>query len=63
MERSFWMYSLSRLDSLYHLEVRKFIDAARRHVCIQKTKYICCPCIECKNVVVFKDAEVLGRIT
>ena len=60
MERLLWMYSLSRLDPSYHLEVRKFIDAARRHACRQKMKYICCPCIECKNVVVFEDAEEIS---
>ena len=60
MERSLWMYSLSRLHPSYHLEVRKFIDAARRHACKQKTKYICCPCIQCKNVAVFEDAEEIS---
>jgi len=54
------MYNLSRLHLSYHLEVRKFIDAARRHACRQKTKYICCPCTECKNIVVFEDAEEIS---
>jgi hypothetical protein len=54
------MNNLSRLDLSYHLEVRKFIDAARRHACTQKTKYIHCPCIDCKNVVVFEDAEEIS---
>ena len=54
------MYSLSRLHPSYHLKVRKFIDAARRHACRQKTKYIYCSCIECKNVVVFEDAEEIS---
>ena len=40
--------------------VRKFIDATRRHACRQKAKYICCPCIECKNVAVFEDAEKIS---
>ena len=60
MERSLWMYNLLRLHPSYHLEVRKFIDAARRHACRQKTKYICCPCTECKNIVVFEDAEEIS---
>ena len=60
MERSLCMYSLSRLDPSYRLEVRKFIDVARRHACRQKTKYIYCPCIKCKNVVVFEDAEEIS---
>ena len=60
MERSLWMYSLSRLDPSYRLEVHKFIDAARRHACRQKTKYIYCACIKCKNVVVFEDVEEIN---
>jgi len=54
------MYSLSRLDPSYRLEVRKFIVAARTHAYKQKTKCICCPCIECKNVAVFEDAEEIS---
>jgi hypothetical protein len=54
------MSSLSRLDPSYHLEVRKFIDATRRHACRHKMKYICCSCIEGKNVVVFEDAEKIS---
>ena len=54
------MYNLSRLDPSYLLEVLKFIDAARRHACRQKTKYIYCSCIECKNAVVFEDAEEIS---
>ena len=54
------MYNLSRLDPSYHLKVHKFIDAARRHACKQKMKYICCPCIECKNVVVIEDVEEIS---
>ena len=60
METLLWMYSLSRLDPSYHLEVHKFIDAARRHTCRQKTKYIGCLCIQCKNIVVFEDAEEIS---
>jgi hypothetical protein len=60
MKKSLWMYNLSRLDPSYHLEVRKFIDAARRHACRQKTKYICCLCIEYKNIVVFENAEEIS---
>jgi hypothetical protein len=60
MKRSLWMYSLSRLDSSYHLKVRKFIDSTRRYAYRQKMKYICCLCIECKNVAVFEDAEEIS---
>jgi hypothetical protein len=51
------MYNLSRLDPLYQLEVCRFIDATRRHVCRQKTKHVYCPYIDCTNVFVFEDVE------
>jgi hypothetical protein len=55
MERSLWMYNLSRLDNSYREEVNKFIDAATRHAKRTKQKHIYCPCRDCKNVVVFDD--------
>ena len=39
------------------MEVRSFIDAARRHAYREKTKDIYCSCIDCKNIVVFDDPE------
>jgi hypothetical protein len=60
MERPLWMYKLSRLDPSYQLEVHRFIDAAKRHACREKTKHIYCSCIDCKNVVVFEDANQIN---
>jgi hypothetical protein len=60
MERPLWMYNLSRLDPSYQLEVRRFIDAAKSHGFREKTKYIYCLCIDCKNVIVFEDADQIN---
>jgi len=40
MEKSFWMYNLSRLDPSYILEVHRFIDTAKNHAWRIKTKHI-----------------------
>jgi hypothetical protein len=47
------MYNLSRLDPSYISEVHRFIDVATKHAWRTKTKHIYCPCMDCKNVVVF----------
>jgi hypothetical protein len=57
MERPLKMYNLSRLDPSYQLEVRRFIDAANRHTSRAKTKYIYCPCIDCKVIIIFKEVD------
>jgi hypothetical protein len=49
------MYNLSRLDSSYISEVHRFIDVATEHAWRTKIKHIYCPCMDCKNVVVFDD--------
>jgi hypothetical protein len=54
------MYNLSKLDPSYRLEVCRFIDAARRHVCRRKTKQVYCPYIDCTNVFVFEDVEQIN---
>ena len=59
MERSFWIYNLSRLDLSYIPEVHRFIDAAKNHAGRTKAKHIYCPCMDCKNVVVFDDKELI----
>jgi hypothetical protein len=52
------MYNLSRLDPSYISEVHRFIDdVAINHTWRIKTKHIYCPCMDCKNVVVFDDME------
>jgi hypothetical protein len=57
MERTSWMYNLSRLDPLYIFEAHRFIDVATKQACRIKTKHIYCPCMDCKNVVVFDDID------
>ena len=54
------MYNLSRLDPSYKLEVDRFIDAAKSHARREKAKYIYCPCIDYKNIVVFEDADQIS---
>jgi ribosomal protein S27E len=52
------MYNLSRLDPSYISEVHRFIDdVAINHTWRIKTKHLYCPCMDCKNVVVFDDME------
>ena len=51
------MYNLSRLDPSYISEVHKFIVVAKNHAWRTKTKHIYCPCMDCKNAVVFDDTE------
>jgi hypothetical protein len=57
MERSFWMSKLSRLDPSYIPEVYRFIDAAKNHARRTKKTHIHCPCMDCKNIVVFDDTQ------
>jgi hypothetical protein len=58
IERISWMYNLSRLDPSYISEVHRFIVVATNHAWKTKTKHIYCPCMDCKNVVVFDDTEL-----
>jgi hypothetical protein len=51
------MYNLSRLDPSYISEVHRFIDVTTKHAWRAKTKHIYCPCMHCKNVVVFDDTN------
>jgi hypothetical protein len=57
MERTSWMYNLSRLGPSYISEVHRFIDVATKHAWRTKTKRIYCPCMDYKNVVVFYDTN------
>jgi hypothetical protein len=50
-------HNLSRLDPSYISEVHKFIVVATNHAWRTKTKHIYCPCMDCKNAVVFDDTE------
>jgi len=57
MDRSLWMYNLSRLDPSYISEIHRFIDAAQNHAWRTKAKHIYYPCIDCKNIVVFDNTK------
>jgi len=59
MERSLWMYNLSRLDPSYIPEVHKFIDVAKNHALRTKMKHIYCPCYDCRNIILFEDTEAI----
>jgi len=41
------------------VEVQKFIDVAKIHARRTKAKHICCPCADCKNIVVFDNVEAI----
>jgi hypothetical protein len=57
MERTSWMYNLSKLDLSYISDVRRFIDVAMNHAWRTKTKHIYYPCMDYKNIVVFDKKE------
>ena len=57
MERSFWMYNLSRLDPSYITEVQKFIDAAQNYASRTRKTHIHCQCMDCRNLVVSDDIQ------
>jgi hypothetical protein len=57
MERTYWMYNLSKLDPSYISKVHRFIVVATNHAWRTKTKHIYFPCMDCKNVIVFDDTE------
>ena len=59
MERSLWMYNLSRLDPSYVVKVQKFIDAMKIHAQRTTVKHICCPCTHCKSIVVSDNVEAI----
>jgi hypothetical protein len=42
MDRTSWMYNLSRLDTSYIFEVHRYIDVTTNHAWITKTKHIYC---------------------
>jgi hypothetical protein len=54
---SLWLYNLTRLDPSYISEVHMFIYVTTNHAWRAKTMHIYCPCMDCKNVVVYGDTE------
>ena len=51
------MYNLSRVDNIP--EVHRFIDAAKNHALRTKTKHIYCPSIDCRNINIYEDTEII----
>jgi hypothetical protein len=45
------------LDPSYIFEVYRFIDVAMNLAWRTKTKHTYCPCMDCKNAIVFNDRE------
>ena len=54
MDRS-WMYTKRRHATSYLQDVNGFIEAAKRHALIKKTKDIYCPYFDCQNRIVCRD--------
>jgi hypothetical protein len=47
-------------DVLAHFKgVRAFLETTVQHASHQKEETIYCPCKVCKNIVMFKDCEVI----
>jgi hypothetical protein len=58
MEGRSWMYRSG--DVLAHFKgVCAFLETIVQHVSHQKEEILYCPCKVCKNVVIFKDCEVI----
>jgi hypothetical protein len=58
MEDGSWMYQSSEV--LVHFKgVCALLEIAIQHASRQKEETIYCPCNVCKNVVLFKDCEVI----
>ena len=58
MDRA-WMYDLPRLDPVYHMNVRHFVEEATRHAKSQKKTDISCPCVDCENKIAWSDSIVV----
>jgi hypothetical protein len=58
MEDRSWIYRSS--DVLAHFKgVCAFLETDVQHASCQKEEIIYCPCKVCKNVMMFKDREVI----
>ena len=56
MDRS-WMYTKRRASCIQ--DVNGFIEAAKRHALIKKTKDIYCPYFNCRNRIVCRDPNTI----
>uniref|UniRef100_K3YKT1 Transposase-associated domain-containing protein n=1 Tax=Setaria italica TaxID=4555 RepID=K3YKT1_SETIT len=61
MDHRTCMYGIRRHSHTFMSEVSKFVDAAKKHARICKTKQICCPCFDCSNNIVWEDIDVMKR--
>jgi hypothetical protein len=61
MDHRAWMYGIRRHSRTFMSEVSKFVDIAEKHAHICKTKQICCPCLDCRNNIVWDDTDVIKR--
>ena len=61
MDQRAWMYGIRRHSPTFMSEVAKFVEAAKKHARICKTKQIHCPCFDCSNKIVWEDTNVIKR--
>jgi hypothetical protein len=53
------MYDLIRIDLMYLENVHQFIEEAKGHVNKHNKNDIFCPCVDCKNKIVWPDSKVV----
>uniref|UniRef100_K3XS84 Transposase-associated domain-containing protein n=1 Tax=Setaria italica TaxID=4555 RepID=K3XS84_SETIT len=61
MDQRAWMYGIRRHPLTFILEVAKFVEAAKKHARICKTKQIRCPYFDCSNKILWEDTNVIKR--
>lgn len=54
-----WMYNVPRPHPSYIRNLRSFIEAAKKHANLRKSKEILCPCIDCDNKIAWRDTGVI----
>ena len=52
-----WIYEADRRDREYFDGVVSFVRAARTYKSNERTDYICCPCVDCKNQKKWQNIE------
>ena len=50
-----WMYNLPRMIPQYIQKLTTFIEAAKKHTNLCKSKEILCPCVDCDNKLAWTD--------
>uniref|UniRef100_K3Z005 Transposase-associated domain-containing protein n=1 Tax=Setaria italica TaxID=4555 RepID=K3Z005_SETIT len=61
MDHRAWMYGIRRHSHTFMSEVSKFVDVAKKHAGICKTKQIRCTYFDCSNNIVREDTDVIKR--